>query len=133
MLPSGQLGIILQFAFATLLPVVASSLLTLAFKKTGLSKMGFWQKQVLCGLVFGMIAIFGNEFGIKTADATMNVRDAAPLVAGLYFGGPAGIIAGIIGGVERWFSVLWGGGMYTRVACSVATIASRQNCVISLA
>ena len=123
MLPSGQLGIILQFAFATLLPVVASALLTLAFKNTRLSKMGFWQKQILCGLVFGMIAIFGNEFGIKTADATMNVRDAAPLVAGLYFGGPAGIIAGIIGGVERWFSVLWGGGMFTRVACSTATIA----------
>ncbi|MBR6548924.1 MAG: SpoIIE family protein phosphatase, partial [Clostridia bacterium] len=29
---------------------------------------------------------------------------------------------GIIGGVYRWFSVYWGGGVYTQLACSVATI-----------
>ena len=31
--------------------------------------------------------------------AVVNVRDAAPLTAGLIFGGPAGIIAGFIGGL----------------------------------
>lgn len=50
------------------------------------------------------------------------MRDSAPLCAGLIFGGPAGIIAGIIGGVERWFAVLWGAGEYTRLACSVSTV-----------
>ena len=53
---------------------------------------------------------------------TVNVRDAAPLSAGLIFGAPAGIIAGLIGGLYRWFSVYWGGGVYTQLACSIATI-----------
>lgn len=73
-------------------------------------------------MVFGAIAVYGTEAGIVTHDATMNVRDAAPLTAGLFFGGPAGIIAGVIGGVERWFAALWGAGMLSRVGCSVATI-----------
>jgi len=37
---------------------------------------------------------------------------------------PAGVIAGVIGGVERFLCVLWGGGTYTRWACSIATILS---------
>jgi anti-sigma regulatory factor (Ser/Thr protein kinase) len=52
----------------------------------------------------------------------VNVRDAAPLSAGLIFGAPAGIISGFIGGLYRWFSVYWGGGTYTQLACSLATI-----------
>ncbi len=120
---SSAVAIVLQFAFATLLPVITSVVLVLLEKHTRLGQMSFWPKQVLYGLIFGLIAIYGTEAGIKTNDATMNVRDAAPLIAGLYFGGPAGIIAGIIGGVERWFAALWGRGMFTRVACSVATAA----------
>lgn len=123
MLSAEVVSIILQFEFATLLPVFASVAFTFAFRRKSFASMGYWQRQVLCGVVFGVIAIFGTEFGIDTNGATMNVRDAAPIVSGLYFGGPSGIIAGLIGGIERWFSVLWGRGMYTRVACSVATIA----------
>jgi LytS/YehU family sensor histidine kinase len=94
-----QISIILQFAFATLLPVAMGWLLTVAFDRGPLKDMSYWPRQLLCGFVFGAIAVFGTEFGIDTQDATMNVRDAAPLVAGLYFGSPAGIMAGIIGGV----------------------------------
>jgi hypothetical protein len=54
--------------------------------------------------------------------AVVNVRDAAPLSAGLIFGGPAGVIAGCIGGLYRFFSVYWGAGTYTQLACSIATI-----------
>ena len=117
------ISVVLQFAIATALPVLASVALTQLFRQERFAHMKYWHRQVFCGLVFGIIAIFGTEFGIETHDATMNVRDAAPIVAGLYFGGPAGIIAGIIGGVERWFAALWGRGVFTRVACSVATIA----------
>lgn len=119
-----NISVVLQFGIATLLPVVAATVLTTLSRKSRLSSFTFWQRQLLFGLIFGLIAVFGTEFGINTQGATMNVRDAAPIVAGLYFGGPAGIIAGIIGGVERWFSVLWGRGMFTRVACSIATCVS---------
>ena len=115
---------ILQFAAATLLPVVASIILRTIEKKTGVQESHYVLWQIAVGLVFGGIAIFGTEFGIDALGATMNVRDAAPLTAGLIFGGPAGIIAGLIGGIERWFSVYWGRGMFTRVACSIATAAA---------
>ncbi|MDO4536636.1 MAG: SpoIIE family protein phosphatase [Coriobacteriales bacterium] len=81
-------------------------------------------RQLIIGVVFGLIAIFGTEFGINVDGATINVRDAAPLAAGLLFSGPAGILAGIIGAVERWFAAGWGRGIFTRVACSVATLAA---------
>ncbi len=122
MTDSNIVAIVFQFFFATILPALASYGILALRKHTGIGKLGYWPWQIICGLVFGIIAVFGTEFGIETHDATMNVRDAAPIVAGLYFGGPAGIIAGVIGGVERWFSVLWGRGMFTRVGCSAATI-----------
>ena len=54
--------------------------------------------------------------------AIINVRDAAPICAGLIFSAPSGIIAGLIGGVERFFAVAWGAGEYTRIACVASTI-----------
>ncbi|MDO4797034.1 MAG: SpoIIE family protein phosphatase [Coriobacteriales bacterium] len=117
-------SIIVQFAFATLLPVVAAAGMYLAEQRSKFGKLPYMARQAIIGLLFGGIAILGTEFGIQTPDATMNVRDASPLVAGLLFGGPAGVIAGVVGGVERWFAVLWGQGMFTRVACSLATIAA---------
>ena len=80
--------------------------------------------QLLVGILFGLLAIFGTEFGVPINGAVMNVRDAAPLCAGLFFGAPAGIIAGLIGGIERWYAVLWGAGEFTRVACTVGTICA---------
>lgn len=91
--------------------------------KTKFGALSYKTQQIVVGVVFGIIAVCGTEFGINYGGATMNVRDAAPITAGLLFGGPAGIIAGTIGGVERWFSVLWGRGEFTRVACTTATIA----------
>ena len=112
---------IAQLAFATLLPALATVCLLAVARRR---QVNYWPWQILCGMVFGAIAVFGTEFGVATHDAVMNVRDAAPITAGLLFGGPAGIIAGLIGGIERWFSVLWGRGTFTRVACSLATCAS---------
>ena len=112
---------ILHFAVATLLPGMATYVLS---KVQSRRAWNYWTWQIICGLVFGGIAVLGTEFGIVTDDAIMNVRDAAPISAGLFFGAPAGIIAGIIGGAERWLSAMWGRGMFTRVACSLATCAA---------
>ena len=117
-------AIIAQFAFATLLPVAASVVLVLLRTRSGVARMPERGWQVVVGVVFGLIAIYGTEAGIPVNGAMMNVRDAAPLAAGLLFGGPAGIIAGVIGGVERWLAVMWGVGEFTQVACSVATAFS---------
>ena len=114
--------VVLQFVLATLLPVVTSAVLFIVDRDKGLSRRVPRMWQLLVGIVFGIVAILGTELGIETSEAIMNVRDAAPLVAGLVFGGPAGIIAGLIGGVERWCAALWGRGMFTRDACSAATV-----------
>ena len=94
----------------------------LADKHTSAKKLPYIAKQIIIGLLFGVVSAFASSYGVEWLGTTVNVRDAAPLSAGLIFGAPAGIISGLIGGLYRWFSVYWGGGMYTRLACSLATI-----------
>ena len=77
-------------------------------------------KQGIIGILFGLVACFSTEFGFEHAGTIINVRDASPLCAGLIFGGPAGIIAGAIGGIYRWLCVYWGGGEFSRLACSLS-------------
>ena len=91
-------------------------------KYTPFKKWGYIKKQIAIGVLFGLASAFASSFGVEWLGAVVNVRDAAPLSAGLIFGAPAGIIAGFIGGLYRWFSVYWGAGTYTRLACSLATI-----------
>lgn len=98
---------------ATLLPVVVAVGFYQAEKKGRFGKLSPLWKQTTIGIVFGVIAILATEFGIPVDGAVLNVRNAAPLTAGLIFGWPAGIIAGLLGGVERWFSHA---GDYTRLA-----------------
>lgn len=92
-----------------LLPVILSTLIYLAERTKAISKIPYAVRQIIIGILFGGLAILGTEFGVKTDGAIINARDASPICAGLLFGAPAGIIAGVIGGVERWFAVLWGG------------------------
>ena len=109
-----------------MIPVLINCVLVLAVyladKYTPAGKLSNKTKQVLIGILFGAVSAFASSYGVEWLGTTVNVRDAAPLSAGLIFGAPAGIISGLIGGLYRWFSVYWGGGTYTRLACSVATI-----------
>ena len=108
------------------IPILLNCLLVifvyLIDKYTPAKKLPYIAKQSIIGLLFGGVSAFASNYGVEWLGTTVNVRDAAPLSAGLIFGAPAGIISGLIGGLYRWFSVYWGGGMYTRLACSIATI-----------
>ncbi|MBR5519584.1 MAG: SpoIIE family protein phosphatase, partial [Clostridia bacterium] len=109
-----------------LIPILLNCLLVLAVylvdKYTPAKKLPYMTKQLIIGVLFGCVSAFASSYGVNWLGTVVNVRDAAPLSAGLIFGAPAGILSGIIGGLYRWFSVFWGGGMYTQLACSVATI-----------
>ena len=105
-----------------LFPVALSSLVYLVGRTRRADRIPYFAKQLIIGILFGGMAVLGTEFGVKIDGAVINARDASPICAGLLFGAPAGIIAGVIGGVERWFAVLWGAGEYTRLACSVSTV-----------
>ena len=108
------------------IPILINCILVLgvylADKYTSAKKLPHMTKQIIIGVLFGGVSAFASSYGVEWLGAVVNVRDAAPLSAGLIFGAPAGIISGFIGGLYRWFSVYWGAGMYTRLACSIATI-----------
>ncbi len=112
----------IKLSIAALLPVIAALILHNLDKHTPFGKLNYAVKQIIFGVIFGGLAVLGTEWGIPMTIAVANARDAAVLIAGLFFGGPAGIIAGVIGGVERWLSVYWGVSAFTRVACSVSTV-----------
>ncbi len=89
----------------SLLPVALSALIYLAKRTKTAEKVSPAARQAIIGVLFGVMAIIETEFGIKIEGAVINVRDASPIIAGLLFGAPAGILAGLIGGIERWFAV----------------------------
>lgn len=113
---------IIKLAVATLLPVVLSVVLYFAERKTKFGKANYWVRQAVIGVLFGGIAVLATAFGIPIEGAVLNVRNAAPLTAGLLFGGPAGIIAGVIGGVYRWFATYFGAGAFSQLACTIGCI-----------
>jgi len=108
------------------IPILINCLLVLGIyltdKYTKFKKLSYMTKQIIIGVLFGGVSAFASSFGMEWLGTVVNVRDAAPLSAGLIFGAPAGIISGFIGGLYRWFSVYWGAGTYTQLACSLATI-----------
>ena len=90
-------------------PIIINCILVLAVyladKYTSAKKLPYMAKQVIIGVLFGGVSAFASSYGVEWLGAIVNVRDAAPLSAGLIFGAPAGIISGLIGGLYRWFSV----------------------------
>lgn len=105
-----------------LLTAAASAALYLAEQKTALGAWPLRRRQLLYGAVFGLLSVCGTEFGTTVGGITLNESAAAPLCAGLIFGAPAGLIAGVIGGVERFFATLWGAGVYGRYAGSITIL-----------
>ena len=86
---------------------VFTSILVFHIEKKGIfNSLTYNKKQIYIGLLFGIVACIGST---------------SPICAGLLFGGPAGIISGVIGGLERWFAVSLGAGEYTRFACALST------------
>ena len=78
--------------------------------------------KVLIGLIYGGCAVAANHIGIDYGSLVLNVRDIAPLAAGLFFSPLSGLIAGFIGGVERFLAAqLWDIGVFTKYACSIST------------
>ena len=78
--------------------------------------------KLLIGLIYGMCSVLSTHYAIDYGDMLLNLRDIGPLVAGLFFSPVSGLVAGTIGGVERYVVGTWFGiGSYTRIACSVST------------
>ena len=110
---------ILKMTGATLLYVAITA--GLWFMRRKKEKLGTGL-QVLIGLIYGGCSVLANHIGIDYGDMVLNVRDIGPLAAGLFFSPVSGIIAGIIGGVERILAgELWNIGRFTEIACGIST------------
>jgi sigma-B regulation protein RsbU (phosphoserine phosphatase) len=69
-------------------------------------------------VLFGLFSIFGTYIGnTENSGAITNIRDLAPIVAGLVAGPVVGVSVGLIGGIHRYFV-----GGVTCVPCSMATV-----------
>ena len=74
------------------------------------------------GVFYGICSILSTHFAVDYTNMLLNVRDIGPLAAGLFFHPVSGLIAGLIGGIERYIAGTWWGiGSFTRIACSVST------------
>lgn len=90
----------------------------------------FWAKcrktmgqKIVVGLFFGACSVASTHLGIDYMSMVLNVRDIGPLAAGLFFHPVCGVIAGVIGGVERFIAgEFWDIGHFTRIACSLSTL-----------
>jgi sigma-B regulation protein RsbU (phosphoserine phosphatase) len=81
-------------------------------------KKALWRDYVIFVTIFGLFSIFGTYIG-STEDfgVITNIRDLAPMVAGLVAGPVPGLAAGLIGGAHRYAL-----GGATGLPCSLATI-----------
>lgn len=84
-----------------------------------LQKKVTWKSKLIVIVVFGLLSIYGTVSGFKFMGAFANTRDLGPALAGLFAGPVAGIGAGLIGAIHRYFL-----GGFTCVSCSLATIVS---------
>ena len=113
---------ILRMAGATLMYVAITALLWAFWRKKESHGMGL---QVLIGLIYGACSVAANHIGITYFTMVLNVRDIGPLAAGLFFSPVSGILAGVIGGIERIIAgQIWDIGEFTSWACGISTITA---------
>ncbi len=113
-----MLAMILKMSAVTTLFVLLTALI---WKRMQGKRMTAAHRLII-GVIYGLCAVLSTHFGVDYNHMMLNVRDMGPLSAGLFFDPVSGIIAGLIGGIERYIAgTYWGVGSYTRIACSVST------------
>lgn len=115
--------IVKMIVFAVL-PIVTTAAILSLEKKAPFKRLGCWGRQVFTGVIFGFIACLAIVFSVRIGGSDIDVCNAAPMTAGLVFGAPAGVIAGVIGAIGRSFSRVWDVSEYTRLAGTISTLLS---------
>lgn len=111
-----------------LIPAVAAILIHYVSKRwKWFQQRNYWVQQVLIGIVFSWFALCAFYFGVDYSSidisgyklevtGSFGSVNAIPLVAGLVFGGPSGLIAGTTAGIYRLLIFRFGTGDYLRAA-----------------
>lgn len=113
-----EVVMIIKMSLSILLYVSIAAILWRALKDRKMTA----SLRILVGVAFGVCSVFSTHYGVDYGAMMLNVRDLGPLTAGLFFDPVSGILAGLIGGIERYIAgTFWGIGSYTRVACAIST------------
>lgn len=114
---------ILKLFLVSLLPVGCAVILMVLLRYTKFKDIKKIYQTIIISIVFSGTCILGTVLSVRTSTgAAINVRDASPIIAGLIFGGPAGIIAGLVGGLYRFIAAFWDASLKTtQIACAIAT------------
>lgn len=115
---TGMFSMIVKMSSITFVYVAVTFLLwkALTDRKIGIGD------RIALGVLYGILSIFSTHVGIDFGNMVLNVRDLGPMAAGLFFNPVSGIIAGLIGGIERYIvGTYFDVGSYTRIACSIST------------
>ena len=73
----------------TLLNIAATAGIHLAIHRPRFGQLEERKRQILIGLLYGLLACAATEFGSVQYGSVTNIRDAMPMTAGLLFGGQA--------------------------------------------
>lgn len=117
-------AVVAQLALFVLLPAVFCALLLFLRRLSGIANIPELAWQVIVGIFFGIVAIYYTHSPVPLTNANVYLGDIAPIAAGLIFGGPAGIIAGCIGGLECLAVPMDGTYAFTQLACSFGMISA---------
>ncbi len=105
--------------FGTASIIISVSLFCQAFSffKPSVTKYKKLAK-ISLGIALGFLAILGTLMGTKLPNGTIvNVRELAAMIAGIAGGPVVGVIAGLIGGVQRYTV-----GGATALSCTISTV-----------
>ncbi len=115
-------SLFVSLIFNISLLVLAATILTelAPLRELFLSSHQALRDQLLLAVIFGTMAVLSTYGGIELMDAIVNTRVVSVAAAGLIGGPVAGIGAGLIGGLHRYFYAPDG---FTAFACCMGTIS----------
>lgn len=84
-----------------------------------IERRGSFVRKTTLAVIMGLVCIFSTTSGIHLESVIVNTRVIGALTAGIIGGPYVGIVAGLIGGVHRYFYNIEG---FTTIACSISTV-----------
>lgn len=114
--------VVFRLVMVVLMPILLSIIFYILEKKTKWREVSYKKRQIIIGFAFGIIAYLSTDLDTSVRVVQFNVWTAAPLTAGLLFGGTAGVLAGVLGGIQCLIAELSGAASYGTLACALGTI-----------
>lgn len=111
-----------MFYLSVFLPAVVSAILLGLKRIKKIDGISYKHKQLIIGIIFGLIGIICTIWGLPRDGYIINCRDASIITASFIFGGPAGLIAGVIAAIYRFLSSNLQAGWFTPLIYAMATM-----------